>query len=415
MINELLSHHLFVKLLLLFILSRFLGEVFERLNKPSMIGEILAGIILGPSILGWINADQQLKVVADIAVFFLVIIAGLEINVEEIKNAIKGKNIWISFMSFFVPIISGIILGYTFTNSILSSLFLGLCISITALPVSIRLLMDIGKLNTDIGRKIVAVGATNDILALMILGILVNLTDNTEITFLSVFLLIGKVILKVVAFFIIIVFSYRLINWLLKKFPLYIIEKAIDKFVKLFKSKESIFSFILLFILIFASVSELVGLHMVVGTFFGSLLLKKEILGDKYYRVFEKSIHSVSMGFLSPIFFATIGLSINVNQMNNLLFLLLIIIVSMASKTIGGFIGGKIAGQTNFESLTLGVAVNGRGLMDIVIATIAYENHIIDAGIYSMLVIMVIVGLFFTSFLIKIPFNRLESINLKKD
>lgn len=415
MINELLSHHLFVKLLLLFILSRFLGEVFERLNKPSMIGEILAGIILGPSILGWINADQQLKVVADIAVFFLVIIAGLEINVEEIKNAIKGKNIWISFMSFFVPIISGIILGYTFTNSILSSLFLGLCISITALPVSIRLLMDIGKLNTDIGRKIVAVGATNDILALMILGILVNLTDNTEITFLNVFLLIGKVILKVVAFFIIIVFSYRLINWLLKKFPLYIIEKAIDKFVKLFKSKESIFSFILLFILIFASVSELVGLHMVVGTFFGSLLLKKEILGDKYYRVFEKSIHSVSMGFLSPIFFATIGLSINVNQMNNLLFLLLIIIVSMASKTIGGFIGGKIAGQTNFESLTLGVAVNGRGLMDIVIATIAYENHIIDAGIYSMLVIMVIVGLFFTSFLIKIPFNRLESINLKKD
>ena len=414
MINELLSHHLFVKLLLLFILSRFLGELFEQMKKPAMIGELLAGILLGSSVLGWISIDSQLKVIADIAVFFLVILAGLEINIEEMKDTIKGKNIWISLMSFFIPITSGILIGYAFSLSLFSSLFLGLCIAITALPVSIRLLMDIGKLNTDIGRKIVSVGAMNDILALMILGVLVNLTNSQEVSLLDVIFLIGKIVLKVIVFFIIVVFAYRLINWIINQFHISSIETIVDKYLGLFKSKESAFSFVLLFILIFSSLSELVGLHMVVGTFFGSLLLRKEILGERNYRTFEKNIHSISMGFLSPIFFAIIGLAINVHEINNLWFLLIVIIVSITSKVLGGFIGSKIAGHTNMEALTLGIAVNGRGLMEIVIATIAYDNGVIDANLYSVLIIMGMVATLLTSYIIKIQFSKLEVLSPKQ-
>ena len=414
MINELLSHHLFVKLLLLFILSRFLGELFEQMKKPAMIGELLAGILLGSSVLGWISIDSQLKVIADIAVFFLVILAGLEINIEGMKDTIKGKNIWISLMGFFIPITSGVLIGYAFSLSLFSSLFLGLCIAITALPVSIRLLIDIGKLNTDIGRKIVSVGAMNDILALMILGVLVNLTNSQEVSLFDVIFLIGKIVLKVIVFFIIVVFAYRLINWIINQFHMSSIETIVDKYLGLFKSKESAFSFILLFILIFSSLSELVGLHMVVGTFFGSLLLRKEILGEKHYRTFEKNIHSISMGFLSPIFFAIIGLAINVHEINNLWFLLIVIIVSIASKVVGGFIGGKIAGHTNIEALTLGIAVNGRGLMEIVIATIAYEKGVIDANLYSVLIIMGMVATLLTSYIIKIPFSKLDILSPKQ-
>jgi len=414
MINELLSHHLFVKLLLLFILSRFLGELFEQMKKPAMIGELLAGILLGSSVLGWISIDSQLKVIADIAVFFLVILAGLEINIEEMKDTIKGKNIWISLMSFFIPITSGILIGYAFSLSLFSSLFLGLCIAITALPVSIRLLMDIGKLNTDIGRKIVSVGAMNDILALMILGVLVNLTNSQEVSLFDVIFLIGKIVLKVIVFFIIVVFAYRLINWIINQFHISSIETIVDKYLGLFKSKESAFSFVLLFILIFSSLSELVGLHMVVGTFFGSLLLRKEILGERNYRTFEKNIHSISMGFLSPIFFAIIGLAINMHEINNLWFLLIVIIVSITSKVLGGFIGSKIAGHTNMEALTLGIAVNGRGLMEIVIATIAYDNGVIDANLYSVLIIMGMVATLLTSYIIKIQFSKLEVLSPKQ-
>ena len=414
MINELLSHHLFVKLLLLFILSRFLGELFEQMKKPAMIGELLAGILLGSSVLGWISIDSQLKVIADIAVFFLVILAGLEINIEEMKDTIKGKNIWISLMSFFIPITSGILIGYAFSLSLFSSLFLGLCIAITALPVSIRLLIDIGKLNTDIGRKIVSVGAMNDILALMILGVLVNLTNSQEVSLFDVIFLIGKIVLKVIVFFIIVVFAYRLINWIINQFHISSIETIVDKYLGLFKSKESAFSFVLLFILIFSSLSELVGLHMVVGTFFGSLLLRKEILGERNYRTFEKNIHSISMGFLSPIFFAIIGLAINMHEINNLWFLLIVIIVSITSKVLGGFIGSKIAGHTNMEALTLGIAVNGRGLMEIVIATIAYDNGVIDANLYSVLIIMGMVATLLTSYIIKIQFSKLEVLSPKQ-
>jgi Kef-type K+ transport system membrane component KefB len=414
MSNELLSQHFFVKLLLLFILSRFLGELFEQMKKPAMIGELLAGILLGSSVLGWINLDNQLKVIADIAVFFLVILAGLEINSEEMKDAIKGKNIWISLMVFLIPIASGILVGYSFSLSMLSSIFLGLCIAITALPVSIRLLMDIGKLNTDLGRKIVSAGAMNDILALMILGIIVNLTNSQEVSILNSLLLIGETVLKVLVFFIIVVIVYRFINWIINQFNTSRIEAIIVRYLRFFKSKERAFSFILLFILVFSSLSELVGLHMVIGTFFGALLLREEILGEKHYGTFEKNVHSISMGFLSPIFFAIIGLAINVHEINNLWFLLVVIIVSIASKVLGGFIGAKIAGHTNMESLTLGIAVNGRGLMEIVIATIAYEKGVIDTNLYSVLIIMGMVATLLTSYIIKIPFSKLDILNSKQ-
>lgn len=408
MINEILSHHLFAKILLLLVLSRLLGELFERMNKPSMLGEILAGIILGSSILGWINIDAQLKVISDLAVFFLVILAGLEIDANELKNAVKGKNIWISIMGFVVPILLGILTGAIFSLSLTASIFLGLCISITALPVSIRLLMDIGKLHTDIGKKIISTAALNDILSLMLLGILTNSTSQPSISLVDIGLLLIKTIFKVTFFFATIIIAYRLINRIIKHYQIQVIENFIDHYLSFLKSKESVFSFVLLFILVFASISEMTGLHMVVGTFFGALLLRKEILGKKHYHAFEKNINSMSAGFLSPLFFAIIGLVMNIKEINDFLLLLFILFISAFAKIIGGLIGGRIARHSLKESLVLGIGINGRGLMDIVIATIAYENHLIDANLYSILIINSMVATFSTSFILKSVFQWLD-------
>ncbi|RTL11542.1 MAG: cation:proton antiporter [Flavobacteriaceae bacterium] len=143
----------FANLLLLLVLARFFGEIMERFKQPAMIGEILAGVLLGPTILNFIHRTEELKVISELGVFLLVIIAGLEINLDEIVKSMKGRNIIISILAFFVPIISGFFVGRYFELDVMSTIFIGLCVAITALPVSIRILMDLGKLNSPVGQK----------------------------------------------------------------------------------------------------------------------------------------------------------------------------------------------------------------------------------------------------------------------
>ena len=165
----------FAALLLLLVLARFFGEIFERMKQPAMIGEIIAGIILGPTLLNFIHRTEELKVISDLGVFLLVILAGLEINFDDILKSMKGRNIVVSLLAFILPIISGFMIGKLFGQSVMTTVFIGLCVAITALPVSIRILMDLGKLNTEVGQKIISVAIFDDVLALTILGILLDL------------------------------------------------------------------------------------------------------------------------------------------------------------------------------------------------------------------------------------------------
>jgi Kef-type K+ transport system membrane component KefB len=142
----------FTNLLILLVFARVLGEIFERFKQPAMIGEIIAGIILGPTILNLIHRTDEIKTISELGVFLLVIIAGLEINFDDILRSLKGRNIIISIMAFFLPLSSGFAVGYFFGMEAMTTVFIGLCVAITALPVSIRILMDLGKINTDIGQ-----------------------------------------------------------------------------------------------------------------------------------------------------------------------------------------------------------------------------------------------------------------------
>ncbi len=136
-----------VELLLLLLTARMFGEIMERLNQPAMIGEVLAGVILGPSLLGFAVFTNEIKVISDLGVFLLVILAGFEIDIEELRKSIRGRNAWIAIMGFIIPMLSGFVIGIIFELQIMLTVFLSLCISISALPVSIRILMDLGKLN----------------------------------------------------------------------------------------------------------------------------------------------------------------------------------------------------------------------------------------------------------------------------
>ena len=392
----------FVNILILLVVARVFGEILERFNQPAMIGEILAGVVLGPALLNFIHRTEDIKVISELGVFLLVILAGLEINLDDVLKSLKGKNIIISLSAFFLPILSGFAVGKLFNQDVMTTVFIGLCVAITALPVSIRILMDLGKLNSPLGQKIVSVAIFDDVMALTILGILLDLKD-VEKTFYSITTTTIFTLLKLAFFLIIVIISYRLIKRFTKEENF--IEQQLNKVLGFLKGKESLFAILFVFILIFASLTEAVGLHFIIGSFVAAMLINKDLIGEKHLNTVHNTTNSMAMGFLAPIFFAGIGLEFKFDAISNYWLLIAIVFVSFASKIAGGFIGGRAAGLKNRDSIVLGIGLNARGIMELVIANIAYQAKLINAEIFSMLVIMGLLTTLTTPFLLKRVFR----------
>lgn len=397
----------FANLLILLVLARLFGEIMERFKQPAMIGEILAGVLLGPTLLNFIHRTEELKVISELGVFLLVIIAGLEIHLDEIIKSMKGRNIVISIAAFFIPLISGYLVGNYFGQDVMSTIFIGLCVAITALPVSIRILMDLGKLNSSVGQKIISVAIFDDVIALTILGILLDLKD-VEPTFANISQATVFTVLKLIIFLIVIAFTYKLIQKLAQKENF--IENQLNMILNYLKGKESLFAVFFVFILIFATITESIGLHFIIGAFFASMLISKDLVGEKHLETFHNTTNSMAMGFLAPIFFAGIGLEFQFSSIQNYPLLFAIIAVSFLSKIIGGYIGGRFARLNHKVSIALGIGLNARGIMELVIANIAYKAGIINTEIFSMLVIMGLITTLSTPFLLKRAFKSIAKI-----
>ena len=392
-------------MLLILLAARMLGEIFERMKQPAMIGEILAGVILGPSLLNVVQITPEIKIIADLGVFLLVIIAGMEIDLNQIIKSIRGRSAWIAILGFVIPMMSGLIIGYVFALNFTLTVFIALCISITALPVSVRILMDLGKLQSDIGQKIISAAIFNDVVSLLVLGVILDINSNDQKAS-ELFVSIGITILKVIGFMILVVLSNRLIRKTTERMSKFKIK--VDFIIDFLKGKESLFAVVITFGLLFASISEVVGLHFIVGAFFGAMLLSHELFSKERFEEIHKSTSGITMGFLAPIFFASMGLEFNFLSLTNIALLIVIIIASFASKIIAGYLGGRIAGMNNLESFTLGMGLNSRGIIELVIANIALKNGFIDVSVFSILVLMGIVTTVISPIVLKHSFAALD-------
>ena len=398
----------FTNLLILLVISKVFGEIFERFKQPAMIGEIIAGIIVGPSLLNIIHRTEDIKVISELGIFLLVIIAGLEINFDDILKSLKGKNIIVSILAFFLPIFSGFAVGHFFGKEIMTTVFIGLCVAITALPVSIRILMDLGKINSYIGQKIISVAIFDDVLALIILGLILNIKD-TDMEVETIIKNASISLLKLSIFLTILSLTYFLIRKLSNRENY--LERQLNKILLLLKGKESLFAIFFVFVLLFATITESLGFHFIIGAFFAAMLINENLVGKKHLESFHNTTNGLAMGFLAPIFFAGIGLEFNISSIQNYGLLIAIILVSYFSKIFGGFIGGKIIGLNNKTSLTLGLGLNARGIMELVIANIAYKAGLIDSEIFSMLVIMGVLTTLSTPIMLKRSFKSIENEN----
>ena len=389
---------LLTSLLTLIVAARLLGHLFVKWGQPAIVGEMIAGIVLGPGVLGLIQPDAALSGIASLAIFLVVLAAGLEMNLHDVVGAMRGRGLLIALAAFLLPFAAGLAVAWAFELDLMRSLFLGLCISITALPVAVKMLDDMGLLTTAIGRFAVSTAVINDITALFILGVLLAFPEQADV---RQVLLTGSIVaLKLLALVSAVLGLNALLAWL-DRLGINI-SAGPERLVALF-GPEALFGIVIVFVLAFGSFSEGLGFHFVIGAFFGALLLDQHHFVASRYDDLRLTLNSITGGFLAPVFFASLGLEFKLAALNDLAFVVAVLVVAVTSKVVAGWWGGRMIGMSHREALALGCILNGRGAMELVVASIAYERGFIGAHLFSVLVLMGVA----TTLMTPIAFNAL--------
>jgi Kef-type K+ transport system membrane component KefB len=384
-------------LLVLIVVARLFGRLFVRFNQPEIIGEILAGLLLGPTVLDVIRPGAALAGVSELAVFLVILAAGLEMHIGDILGAMKGKGFLLAVIGFVVPFGAGSIVAQVFGLDVMRTVFLGLCISITALPVAVKILESMNLLNTRISHHAIATAVVNDVAALLVLGVVLGVPAQPTFNAVATTFAGSMLKLSLLAGFVL------ALNWALEFLDRknVSVHLMVERLVGYFGA-EALFGIVVLFVLVFGSVAEALGFHFVIGAFFGALLLDKRHFLASRYQDLKNTLGSVTGGFLAPVFFAYLGLEFNLQAIDSLVFVVAVLAVSILTKIAAGWGGGLIVGMSQREALGLGCILNGRGVMELVVASIAYQKGFIDAGLFSTLVLMGIL----TTFMTPILFNK---------
>lgn len=390
---------IFYILLGLLIITRTFGELMTRMGQPTLLGELIAGILLGlivrqyPEALPFtakeITGDQVFIAITDLGIFFLMLLGGIELRPREMVQS-SGKSLLVAGGGMVLPLALGFSFGwYTLPDSdykFAQALFVGTALAITAVPVSIKVLMDLGKLESRIGNIIVSAAVIDDVLSLILLAVLTAVIRTGTMPDLEgVLLLIGKVGL----FFLLV----TLIGHYL--FPI------LGRSLKKTRAEEFEFSMLLIAALGFAVLAEVLGMHFILGAFVAGLFFRRRTIDRHTYEDLQRKTRGLTTGFLAPLFFGSIGLHMDISALLNIPgYVFMLIAIAFLGKIIGAGLPARLIGLSNRESLAIGFAMNARGAVELVIADIALRANLFALPdppppevqyLFSTIVIMAIV------------------------
>lgn len=392
------EHELLVFLLqftLLLVVARSLGIVANRLGLPSVVGELLAGLLLGPSLLGHIapglfkglfpqQAEQVhlLEIVSWLGVIMLLILTGLETDIGLIVR--KGKSAAaISLGGIALPFATGLGLGLLLPRTFLAApdkrlvfaLFIGTAMSISAIPVIAKVLMDMKIIRRDIGQITLAAGMIDDTIGWILLSVVAGLASSGSVSLLSV----GRSLLSVV---LVLVIAYTLGRRLVS-----LLIRTLDNHV----GGDSVMITTLMAVaLAFGAVTEALGLEAVLGAFIAGILVGQvKRFDDRLRHMFEQ----VALGVFAPVFFAAAGLRVDLGKLTQPKVLavgLLVLAIAIVGKFVGAYAGARASRQGHWEALSLGAGMNARGAMEIIVATIGFTRGILTAEMYSIILMVAV-------------------------
>lgn len=375
-------------LLLILVTAKLMGELVERTGYPSMIGEILAGIVLGPAVLGLVDPTPELESFAEIGIIALLFISGIELNLAGFARA-RNTAAATAAGGIIIPLAAGWLLGVLFSLSDIETLFLAITLSITSIGISVRTLIDLKHLTGDVGATIVAAAVYDDVIGIVLMGVLTAASTHSGAAWDGLVPVIGLAILFIAGAATV---GRKAVPWLFS-----LARKA--------ETHEMSYSAAIIIALLLAWLAQAAHLHYTIGAFVAGLLLGDVVRKD---RTLLDSLTDFGFGFMITLFFASVGLHVSVPWSDLATPLLLpLFLLAVASKFAGGFVGSAYFLGIKRAAL-VGIGICPRGEIALVVAKVALASGIIAAGLYASVTFMVIATIFATPLLLKAGFPRLD-------
>lgn len=376
---------LFVAIILLS--TKIFSLLSQKVNMPQVVGALLVGVLLGPSCLNILHETDFLTKSAEIGVIFLMFLAGLDTDFDDLKATGKSAVI-IAFVGVLIPLGSGFLTYFLFfhgerpdTMIFLESAFVGIVLTATSVSITVETLREMGKLKGKMGTSILGAAIIDDILGI------IALTVITSFTVPGVKIMV--VLLKIFLFFVFIAVCGFFVFRLFRKLEI------------VYGTKRRVAIYAVVFCLLLSYISEVYfGVADITGAYFAGLILCNVTETKSYI---ASKINITSYMFFTPIFFASIGIKTVITGMSQelILFTLALLIVAILSKIVGCGLGAKICGFSNMDSLAIGVGMISRGEVALIVAQKGEQAGLISSTLFPAVVLVVIVTTLITPILLK--------------
>jgi len=389
-------------LFVVFVVARLFGEGAERVGQPAAVGELLAGLLIGLVAVAVEALDvggavaaaglhlntELIHLVAEAGIFFLLLSAGIDMKPNAIA-AHSSASFLVAAGGALVPLAAGAALAWVFLPDTdmrsVQAAFVGVALAITAIPTTVRVLAEMGLLSTRLGETMVAAAIFDDVIGLVLLAVITALIATGTVPGWPDFvLMVGKA----AAFFV--------VTGLLGAH----VYPRISRQLHVLQIASAEFAILMAVALGYGVLAEAMGMHWILGVFMAGLFFEPDRVGPRAYTEMKILTGGITGGFLGPVFFASIGLAVDLAAVGHApVFLLTLIVVAIAGKLIGAGVPARLVGFSGREAAAIGIGMSSRGAVELVVISIAVEHglfaagaaHWVEAAMPSALVLMAIV------------------------
>ena len=392
-----LSYEFLFDLALILISTKLFGLITKKVRMPQVVGALVAGVILGPAVLNVLSETEFIQKLAELGVIVLMFTAGLETDINQLKKTGKASFI-IAVLGVIIPLAGGFFIASIFNkgndvNTILQNVFIGIILTATSVSITVETLKEMGKLNTRAGNAILGAAIIDDILGIIALTITTSLADPS----INVIIVLAKIVM----FFIFAGLAGYLFHWAFIK-----LDERYQRDLRRFV----IFAFVFCLLLSF-SAEEFFGVADITGAFIAGLVISDSNRSNYLNSRFE----TLSYMLLSPIFFASIGIKVQLTAMTKTIFIfaILLLLVAILSKVFGCALGAKLCKYSNREAIQIGTGMISRGEVALIVANKGIAMGLMLPEFLAPVVIVVVVTTIVTPILLKVVFNnKSKSVDL---
>ena len=371
-----MSYHYLVDIALILVSTKVLGILTKRLQMPQVVGALLAGLIMGPACLNIIHSTEFLSQVSELGVIVMMFTAGLGTSLDDLKQTGK-TGFMVALCGVLIPLLGGAVLAAFFNdsgsaNALMQNIFIGVVLTATSVSITVETLKEMGKLSTVVGNTILAAALIDDVLGLIALTIVTSIGGSADSNLLVV-------LIKIAAFFLFVIVVGMLVK------------KGMDWYIKNVHSTDlqryPIFAFVLCLFLAFCA-EELFGVADITGAFAAGLIIST----TSKAKYIEVKFAPLSYLLLTPIFFASIGLEVDLPKMDGrlILFSVLLVIVAVLTKVLGCGLGAKLCGLKNHQCEQIGVGMVCRGEVALIVANKGTALGLMPEVFFAPVIIMVL-------------------------